>query len=155
IKPLPRKEPKMTIKWRLVVARVTIALACVLLIAMGKALSITASASAAEPGPSQFYAQDNLISNGTIPADHPHPNLGNAWGLVSRPTTPWWISDNGTGKTTLYNVATDAIQATFTVPGAGGAQGNPTGVVFNGGTGFVVNNGVGSPSAARFIFASE
>src|SRR5438445_11869678 len=78
-----------------------------------------------------------------------------AWGLVSGPTTPCWISDNGTGKSPLYNVTTGAIPAVFTVPGAGGAQGNPTGLVFNGGTGFVVNNGVGSPSAARFIFASE
>ena len=107
------------------------------------------------PGPTQFYAQHNLISDGTIPADHTDANLVNAWGLVSGPTTPWWIADNGTGKTTLFNVATNAIQAEFTVPGAGGAQGNPTGVVFNGGTGFVVNNGVGAPSAARFIFASE
>jgi uncharacterized protein (TIGR03118 family) len=107
------------------------------------------------PGPTQFYAQHNLVSDGFIPADHIDPNMVNAWGLVSGPTTPWWIADNGTGKSTLFNVATDAIQAVFTVPGAGGAQGNPTGLVFNGGTGFVVNNGVGSPSAARFIFASE
>src|SRR6266542_4298240 len=34
------------------------------------------------------------------------------------------------------------------------AQGNPTGLVFNGGPGFVINNGAGT-SAARFIFASE
>lgn len=107
------------------------------------------------PGPTQFYAQHNILSDGSIPADHTDANLVNAWGLVSGPTTPWWISDNGSGKTTLFNVATNAIQAEFTVPGAGGAQGNPTGVVFNGGTGFVVNNGVGAPSAARFIFASE
>jgi uncharacterized protein (TIGR03118 family) len=107
------------------------------------------------PGPTQFYAQHNLISDGSVPADHVDVNLVNAWGLVSGPTTPWWIADNGSGKTTLFNVGTNAIQAEFTVPGAGGAQGNPTGVVFNGGTGFVVNNGVGAPSAARFIFASE
>jgi uncharacterized protein (TIGR03118 family) len=107
------------------------------------------------PGPTQFYAQHNILSDGFIPADHTDSNVVNAWGLVAGPTTPWWISDNGTGKTTLFNIATNAIQATFTVPGAGGAQGNPTGVVFNGGTGFVVNNGVGSPSAARFIFSSE
>ena len=106
-------------------------------------------------GPSQFYAQHNILSDIPGLADHTESNLVNAWGLVSGPTTPWWISDNGTGKSTLYNVANDAIQATFTVPGAGGAQGNPTGIVFNGGTGFVVDNGVGSPSAARFIFASE
>src|SRR6185295_8221657 len=82
-------------------------------------------------------------------------NVVNAWGLDSGPTTPWWVSDNGKGKTTLFNIATNSIQATFTVPGAGGAQGNPTGVVFNGGSGFVVDNGVGAPSAARFIFSSE
>src|ERR1041385_2720468 len=104
---------------------------------------------------SQFYLQHNYISDGFVPADLTDPNLINAWGLVSGPTTPWWISDNGSGDTTLYNVATGVIPATFTVPGAGGEQGNPTGVVFNGGTGFVVNNGVGTPSPARFIFASE
>jgi uncharacterized protein (TIGR03118 family) len=106
-------------------------------------------------GPSQFYAPHNILSDIPGLADHTDSNLVNAWGLVSGPTTPWWIADNGTGKSTLYNVANDAIQAVFTVPGADGAQGNPTGIVFNGGTGFVVNNGVGSPSAARFIFASE
>jgi uncharacterized protein (TIGR03118 family) len=107
------------------------------------------------PGPSQFYAQHNILSDGFVPADHTDSNVVNAWGLVSGPTTPWWIADNGTGKTTLFNIATNTIVATFTVPGAGGAQGNPTGLVFNGGTGFVVNNGVGAPAAARFIFSSE
>ncbi len=107
------------------------------------------------PGPSQFYLQHNFISDGFVPADHIDSNLVNAWGLVSGPTTPWWIADNQTGKTTLFNVAGNAIVTEFTVPGAGGAQGNPTGLVFNGGTGFVVNNGVGAPAAARFIFSSE
>jgi uncharacterized protein (TIGR03118 family) len=115
----------------------------------------TAKSNVAAVGPSQFYLQHNLVSDGAVPADHTDPNMVNAWGLVSGPTTPWWISDNGTGKSTLYNVFTGAIPAVFTVPGAGGAQGNPTGLVFNGGTGFVVSNGVGSPRAALFIFASE
>jgi uncharacterized protein (TIGR03118 family) len=105
-------------------------------------------------GPSQFYAQHNLVSDIQGLADHTDSNLVNAWGLDAGPTTPWWISDNGTGKATLYFVNSGAITI-FTVPGAGGAQGNPTGLVFNGGTGFVVNNGVGAPSAARFIFSSE
>ena len=117
--------------------------------------SLAAPASSGLRGPSQFYAQHNILSDIPGLADHTDSNLVNAWGLVSGPTTPWWIADNGTGKSTLYNVAADAIPAVFTVPGAGGAQGNPTGIVFNGGTGFVVDNGVGSPSAARFIFASE
>ena len=120
-----------------------------------RALVTASSTSINVPGPSQFYFQHNLISDGSVPADLTHPNLFNAWGLVAGPTTPWWIANNETGTTTLYNVATGTIVTDFTVPGAGGAQGNPTGLVFNGGTGFVVNNGVGSPAAARFIFASE
>jgi hypothetical protein len=68
--------------------------------------------------------------------------------------TPWWISDNGSGHSTVYNVHTGAIQLTVTVPGAGGQQGTPTGVVFNGGSGFVVTAGTGT-GPARFIFASE
>jgi uncharacterized protein (TIGR03118 family) len=105
-------------------------------------------------GPSQFYAQHNLLSDVPGLADLTDPNVVNAWGLDSGDTSPWWIADNGTGKTTLYNVAGGNVVTTFTVPGAGGAQGNPTGLVFNGGAGFVVNNGAGT-SAARFIFSSE
>ena len=104
------------------------------------------------PGPSQFYAQHNIVSDVAGLADHTDSNVVNAWGLDAGPTTPWWIADNGTGKTTLFNVSTGATSF-FTVPGTG-AQGNPTGLVFNGGSGFVVNNGNGM-SAARFIFASE
>jgi uncharacterized protein (TIGR03118 family) len=78
----------------------------------------------------------------------------NAWGLVSGPTTPWWISDNGTGRSTLYNVSTGTIPAVFVVPGAGGGQSAPTGIVFNSGSSFVVTNS-GGTSPARFIFASE
>src|SRR6266851_4920919 len=107
-----------------------------------------------QPAVAQFYTQRNLVSDGAVPADLVDTDVVNAWGLVSGPTTPWWISDNGTGLTTLYNVGTGTITTTFTVPGAGGQQGTPTGVVFNGGPGFVVNNGLGS-SPARFIFASE
>src|SRR5712691_2022637 len=98
--------------------------------------------------------QTNLVSDGAVPAAIIDPNLVNAWGLVSGPTTPWWIADNGTSRSTLYNVSTGAIPMIVTVPGAGGQQGTPTGIVFNGGTGFVVTNSAGT-SPARFIFAGE
>jgi hypothetical protein len=29
-------------------------------------------------------------------------HLVNAWGLVQRPNGPFWVSDNGTGFSTLY-----------------------------------------------------
>jgi uncharacterized protein (TIGR03118 family) len=139
---------------RFIVTIVTVIIVTVIAIVCGgQRAPVTASAKLA--GPSQFYLQHNILSDGFVPADHTDSNVVNAWGLVAGPTTPWWIADNGSGKTTLFNVATNAITATFTVPGAGGAQGNPTGLVFNGGTGFVVNNGVGAPAAARFIFSGE
>ena len=106
------------------------------------------------PAAAQFYVQHNLVSDGAVPADHPDPNMVNAWGLVSSATSPWWISDNGTGRSTLYNVGTGTIPLIVTVPGAMGQQGTPTGLVRNGGTGFVVNNGAGT-SRASFIFAGE
>jgi len=108
----------------------------------------------AAPPASPFYQQHNLVSDGAVPADLVDPNLVNAWGLVSGPATPWWISDNGTGRSTLYSVSTGAIPLIVTVPGAGGEQSAPTGLVFNGGSGFVVTNSTGT-SPARFIFASE
>ena len=144
---------------RVVTILSVIATVCAIIYGAQKAL-VTASsrtiteAAITSTGPSQFYAQHNLVSDGFVPADHINSDVVNAWGLVAGPTTPWWIVDNGTGKSTLYNVATGAFPLTVTVPGAGGEQGNPTGIVFNGGSGFVVNNGAGT-SAARFIFASE
>jgi len=128
-----------------------VAILCAIIFGVQTALVTAAKTTA---GPSQFYAQHNLVSDGFVPADHINPDVVNAWGLVAGPTTPWWIVDNGTGKSTLYNVATGTFPLTVTVPGVGGEQGNPTGIVFNGGSGFVINNGAGT-SAARFIFASE
>ncbi len=120
--------------------------ALVFILAMSTILLLAAS----RPAAAQFYAQHNLVSDGAVPADLVDPELVNAWGLVSGPTTPWWVSDNGAGLSTLYNGNTGAkVALTVTVPGA------PTGVVFNGdGTKFIVHSGA-SQGAARFLFASE
>ena len=141
---------------RVVTILSVIATVCAIIYGAQKALVTASSRSMAitSTGPSQFYAQHNLVSDGFVPADHINSDVVNAWGLVAGPTTPWWIVDNETGKSTVYNVATGAFPLTVTVPGVGGEQGNPTGIVFNGGSGFVINNG-GGTSAARFIFDSE
>ena len=53
----------------------------------------------------QHYTQTNLVSDtGSTPVTD--SNLKNAWGLVHSPTSPWWISDNATGLSTLYNTST-------------------------------------------------
>jgi len=118
-------------------------------IAVSMGVSILLCLAASRPAAAQFYTQHNLVSDGAVPADLTDPELVNAWGLVSSTTSPWWVSDNGTGLSTLYNGNTGAkVALTVTVPGA------PTGVVFNGGPGFVVSGSLGSGSA-RFLFASE
>jgi uncharacterized protein (TIGR03118 family) len=97
------------------------------------------------PASAQFYQQRNLVSDGTVPADLVDPDLKNAWGLAASATSPWWVADNGTDLSTLYNGNTGAKQGLIVqVPGA------PTGLVFNATTGFLIN-GV----AARFIFSTE
>src|SRR5947209_4321168 len=98
---------------------------------------------------SRFYEQHNLVSDGAVPADLVDAALVNAWGLVASAGSPWWIADNGTDRSTLYNGNTGAkLALTVSVPSA------PTGVVFNGGTGFAVSNGTAT-APARFIFATE
>src|SRR6266576_3740687 len=97
----------------------------------------------------RFYAQHNLISDGAVSADHVDAALVNAWGLVASATSPWWVADNGTDSSTLYNGNTGATLALRV-----GVASAPTGVVFNGGASFVVTNGAAS-GPARFIFATE
>lgn len=118
-----------------------------ILVALG--MSIVLFVGASRSARAQFYAQHNLVSDGAVPADLIDPSLVNAWGIVASGTSPWWIADNGTGLSTLYNGNTGAkVALTVTVPG------DPTGIVFNGGSDFVVDNGT-NHGPARFLFASE
>ena len=104
----------------------------------------TAPALAWPPGHDR-YTVHNLTSDQAGVADNQDPNLVNAWGLTAGPTSPWWVADNGSDLSTLYNAAGAAQSLVVGVPGA------PTGTVFNGTAGAFP---VGS-SGARFIFATE
>jgi uncharacterized protein (TIGR03118 family) len=96
--------------------------------------------------------QRNLVSDQAGQADQTDPNLVNPWGLAFNATGPFWVSDNHTGLSTLYN-STGGVQAlVVNIPGPAGATSPaaPTGIVFNGTTNFVVTGG-----PAHFIFDSE
>jgi uncharacterized protein (TIGR03118 family) len=93
------------------------------------------------------YSVQALVSDQPGVATHTDPNLVNGWGISEGPTTPWWVSNQGTDTSTLYD-GVGTPQA-LVVSVAGG----PTGTVFNGGTGFLVSNGT-TDVAARFIFAT-
>jgi len=74
--------------------------------------------------------------------------LVNAWGLAASATGPWWVSNEASDTSTLYDGSGRKQALTVSV------DGGPTGVVFNGGAGFVVHGG-GHAGPARFIYACE
>jgi uncharacterized protein (TIGR03118 family) len=107
-----------------------------------------------------FYESHVLVSDGSVPADFTDANLVNAWGVVFNPQAVVWIADNHTGKSTLYDGTGKPVPLVVTIPPAPGeTQGSPTGIVFSGGTDFVVKGktktGQDGSGPARFIFASE
>jgi uncharacterized protein (TIGR03118 family) len=134
-------------------------LASVIVLPLLLLLALPAVAFAQSNAGSQgFYQQTNLVSDIAGVAKFTDRNLVNPWGLVHGPKTPWWVADNGTGLSTLYNGHGVKVPLTVTIPPPGGSPAGttaaPTGLIFNGTSGFVVKeNGKSSPSL--FIFATE
>ena len=94
------------------------------------------------------HAQYTLTSLVTTTKD---PNLKNGWGLAYLPGGPYWVSDEGTGLSTVYQANGTIVSLVVTVPPASTGTGSPTGIVANTTTGFVITkNGVSGPAA--FIF---
>jgi uncharacterized protein (TIGR03118 family) len=102
------------------------------------------------------YAQRNLVADSAdARAENVDPNLVNPWGIAFNPFGVAWVSDNRTGVSTLYDGDGHPQTLVVTIPPAvAGRTGNPTGIVFYGGQGFVVRKGTLS-GPGRFIFASE
>jgi len=105
------------------------------------------------------YRQVNLVSDISGVAPVPDANLVNPWGIVHGPKTPFWISDNNAGVSTLYDGTGQPFPAGSPLvvnipPPAGGTSATPTGVVYNGTNDFVVSKG-GASAPALFIFATE
>lgn len=126
------------------------------------ALVIATPAHAAEDGDSgrsatplatNTYLSTPLTTNSAGGAFQ-DPNLINPWGLARSSGGPWWVSDNGTGLSTLYTGSGSIVPLVVKIPAAkseGGTLGSPTGIIFNGGTGFTI--GSGKPSV--FLFVTE
>jgi uncharacterized protein (TIGR03118 family) len=121
-------------------------------------VAAAAPAAAANVNSQNAFVVTNLQSDVPGVATFTDPDLVNGWGIVAGPTTPWWVADNGTSRSTLYNGATGAKVATVIVdiPGRGGARtGLPTGIVFNGvAADFVITGSGGVTGNARFLFDS-
>lgn len=105
-----------------------------------------------------FYAQTNLVSDLPNTAPLTDPNLINPWGLSHSATSPWWVSDNNSGFSTLYTGQGKAVPLVVAIPPPAGSPAGtiaaPTGTVFNGTANFAVTqNGV--TASSLFLFATE
>ena len=107
---------------------------------------LCASAQRAQADGANSFTQTNLVSDIPGMAKTTDPDLQNPWGVSFSDMSPFWVSDNGTGRATLYTGAGDKIPLTVTIPGIAGSTSAPTGQVFNSSTSF---------NSDLFIFASE
>ena len=113
-------------------------------ICLGLAVMLVSSAALAQ------YQRTNLVSNQFGTARHTDPLMVNAWGLAYGPGGPIWISDAGSGWSTIYDGLGVAKSLRVLVPSATGAgPGSPTGIVFNGSSDFQVQGWT-----AFFLFAT-
>lgn len=103
-------------------------------LALALAMAMAMAGSARADGTS--YSEIKLVKSSG------DSDLINPWGIANG-GGPFWVSDNGTGKATLYNAA--GVKQGLVVSMPAGSE-NPTGQVFNGTSSF--NND-------RFIFVTE
>jgi uncharacterized protein (TIGR03118 family) len=111
---------------------------------------------AAPKGFGDTYSWTNFQSDIPGVAQHVDENLVNPWGMAVSPNGIIWVSNNGTGTSTLYQQDGTAVSLVVTIPTAARNRegGNPTGIVFNSTEFFqVTKNGKSAP--AFFIFVSE
>ena len=101
------------------------------------------------PAGAVSFTQTNLVTDDQTanPAQITDSGLKNAWGMSFAPTGPFWVSENGSGMSSLYRVdpgtqATVRQTLSVAIPGAG----NVTGQVFNSTASF---------NGDRFLFVSE
>lgn len=119
------------------------------------ALTLTFILLVASNGLAQHYTRtdlttDNSATSATAPNVDPH--LVNPWGMSRSSGSPWWISDNGTGLSTLYDLTGAPKSLVVSIPAPNGHPGGtPTGTVFNYTGAFEVGPG----QSATFLFATE
>src|SRR6202051_3133603 len=100
------------------------------------------------------YSQTNLVSNTAGIANTTDPQLLNPWGISILPGQDFWIANNNSGTSTLYDENGNKDTAlVVTIPGA---SKNPNGNCSPGCPTGNVSNGSGTTfGGGQFIFDSE
>jgi hypothetical protein len=99
-----------------------LALAGVLTMTLTLALAFSAIADSEE----KFYQETDLVSDIPGRAAVTDMHLKNPWGMSSSSTSPFWVSDNGTGVATLYTGAGQPIPLVVAIPPPPGSAGPST-----------------------------
>lgn len=96
------------------------------------------------------YFVTNLTSDVSGKAKNTDPLLANPWGVAYAPGAPFWVSDEASGWSTLYNGKGVPQSLQVVVPTASGTGfGTPTGIVYNGSQEFAIDSWV-----SVFLFAT-
>jgi uncharacterized protein (TIGR03118 family) len=97
------------------------------------------------------YLVHNLVADQPGIADNTDPNLVNPWGIFTTATSPFWVSDAGTGLSTVYssNGTPSATKPTIPPSAKGKSPAVVTGGVANATGGFLVQG-----HAPSFIFVT-
>src|SRR3979411_1534226 len=78
------------------------------------------------------YKSTQLVSNLANKAPHQDGKLINAWGLARSATSPFWVSDQGSEFSTLYDGSGNPQSLQVAIPTVVTGFGGPSGIVFNG-----------------------
>lgn len=114
-------------------------------------LVLVAIALSSLPAIGQKTQVTNLTSDIALVGAFQDTNLVNPWGMSDSPVGPWWVSDNGTGLSTLYDGTGKPQALVVTIPSASGSgKGTPTGQVFNSTGQFKIGG-----TSASFIFVTQ
>ena len=116
--------------------------------AIGVLLAAAAPVAAHSPKPPKL-PPNGYVATTLVTGPSPDGDLVNGWGLSRGPGTPWWVADNGTGLSTLYNGGGTKLGLVVTIPADGQPDAAPTGMVFNPGA------AAGDFHGDAFLFASE
>ncbi|MGA2748234.1 MAG: TIGR03118 family protein [Verrucomicrobiota bacterium] len=120
------------------------------------AWALTGALAALSPKPAMAqnaYVQSNLVSDIPGLALVTDTNLINPWGIAASATSPFWLSDNVTGLSTVYTGAgvKESLVVTIPVPSGESGPSSPTGIIANTVAGFQATG----TATAHFIFSTQ
>src|SRR5579863_3889825 len=95
------------------------------------------------------YLVHNLTADQPGIADFTDPNLINPWGIYTSASSPFWVSDAGTGLSAIYSANGSPSATHPNIPGNSSANGYVTGGVANATGGFLIQS-----KAPSFLFVT-